>query len=131
MGYWLSIFIVIVVGSLVIDNWFDTLLQKIPYYIGLVVIVIALIIWGVMDWKKHTIYDYKMGNNYLVLYYLTGKTEHIAYQDIENIKIFMEGKSGNRCGLSFYIKEKNNIRTLSDIRCDSVKDLRDQINRQR
>lgn len=130
MGYWLLMLIFIFISSLVIDNWFDTLRQKIPYYLGVAAIFCAFVVWSIHDWQTHTLNNYELTQSYLVFNYLDGKQEHIAYQDIENIKFFVQSKTPN-CGLSFYIKGKNNIRTLSDFKCDDIRTLQNQINQKR
>lgn len=128
MGLWLFMFLFIFISCIVIDNWYDNQKQKIPLYFGVFIIFCAFVAWSVIDWKRHTLERYELTQSYLVLHYLTGKTEYISYQDIENVKFFIEGKIGRRCGLSFYIKGKDNIRTLSDFHCDDIKSLRNQIN---
>lgn len=127
MGYWLILFILLFVGVVVVDNAFDTDKKKLPYYGLLGVVFFTGIGWGWYDWQRHTLADYQISPSYLVLYYATGETEHITYQDIENIKFFVRGKTNSYCGLSFYIKGKDNLRTLSNFQCDDIRNLQSQI----
>ena len=127
MGCWLLNLLFALIGILVIDNWFAKTRQKIPYYVVLAVIFFSSNTLLFIDWKKHTLVSYELTQDYLVLHYLTGQTEHIAYQDVEKVKYYVVGKGNVSCGLSFYIKRKDNIRTLSDFRCQQIGELKHQI----
>lgn len=130
MGYWLLIFFFIITSCIVIDNWFDKSKPKLLGYLVIAVIFSLFVQWFVQDWKKRTIKTYKLEDNYLVLEYMTTKTEYIAYQDIENIK-FVTNKGYQPCGLSFYIKGKPNIRTLPNLECNQIGKLQNQIYQKR
>lgn len=130
MGYWLLMFFFIITSCIVIDNWFDERKPKLLGYFVVVMIFSLFVQWFVQDWEKRTIKTYKLEENYLVLEYMTTQTEHIAYQDIENIK-FVMGKGSQSCGLSFYIKGKANIRTLSNLECKQIGKLQNQIYQKR
>lgn len=127
MGYWLILFIALTVGIIIVDNAFDSLRKKLPSYGLIAVLFFAGIGWGYYDYRHHTLANYEILPSYLKLTYLSGEIEYVAYQHIENIKFFVIGKGGSSCGLSFYIKGKDNLRTFSGFRCDDIRALQNQI----
>jgi hypothetical protein len=131
MGYWLAILFVLFIGIVIIDNSFDKLNKKIPYYVLLTILVFGLSIFGYQQWQQRTLHHYELTQSYLIINYLSGEREHIAYQDIEQIKYYQVGKTGTSCGLSFYIKGKTNLRTLGSFRCQDIGELKQQIQNKR
>ena len=86
MGYWLAILFVLFIGIVIIDNSFDKLNKKIPYYVLLTILVFGLSIFGYQQWQQRTIHHYELTQSYLIINYLSGEREHIAYQDIPTCK---------------------------------------------
>lgn len=124
-GHWLLMLIFVGIAVWVVEIQFEKSKQKFLYFTVIVMLFIAFICYAYYDWRKYTIYQYDMTEQFLNLHYLSGKKELVAYHDIENVKFFAQ--KGFRCGLSFYIKNKPNIRTISNIPCEQVKNLRTQL----
>ena len=60
--------------------------KKIPYYVLLTILVFGLSIFGYQQWQQRTLHHYELTQSYLIINYLSGEREHIAYQDIPTCK---------------------------------------------
>lgn len=125
-GHWVfMIFIFIPLSIWFVHVQFEQTKQKILYFIAIFAIFVAFVMYAIYDWKKYTIEKYELTTHYLNLHYMSGRKELVAYHDIRDVNFFAQ--KGFRCGLSFYIQGKPNIRTISNIPCKDIHDFRKQI----